>query len=116
MGEQKYIVSKTCSMINRSNVVLYSNNVEHSSVFCVVICCCVVTILYVQHNRSRRLSAQVQEQIIWCSFRKYTLELYDRPSAPLELKMRMLRAEVLEATLYGYVTWTPRACHYDTLR
>ena len=22
----------------------------------------------------------------WCSFRKYTLELYDRPSAPLELK------------------------------
>ena len=32
----------------------------------------------------------------WCSFRKYTLELYDRPSAPLELKIRMLRADVLE--------------------
>ena len=52
----------------------------------------------------------------WCSFRKYTLELYDRPSAPLELKIRMLRAEVLETMLYGCVTWSPRACHYDTLR
>ena len=51
----------------------------------------------------------------WCSFRKYTLELYDRPSAPLELKIRMLRAEVLE-TMHGCVTWSPRACHYDTLR
>ena len=45
-----------------------------------------------------------------------TLELYDRPSAPLELKIRMLTAEVLEALLYGCVTWSPRACHYDTLR
>ena len=32
----------------------------------------------------------------WCSFRKYTLELYDLPSAAFELKIRMLRAEVLE--------------------
>ena len=39
-----------------------------------------------------------------CSFRKYTLELYERPSAPLELKIRMLRAEVFETMLYGYVT------------
>ena len=51
-----------------------------------------------------------------CSFRKYTLELYDRPSAPLELKIRMLRVEVLETMLYGCVTCSPRACHYDTLR
>ena len=43
-------------------------------------------------------------------------ELYDRPSAPLELKIRMLKAEVLETMLYGCVTWSPRACHYDTLR
>ena len=41
---------------------------------------------------------------------------YDRSSAPLELKIRMLRAEVLETMLYGCVTWSPRACHYDTLR
>ena len=31
-------------------------------------------------------------------------------------KIRVLRAEVLEAMLYGCVTWSPRACHYDTLR
>ena len=28
----------------------------------------------------------------------------------------MLKAEVLETTLYGCATWSPRACHYDTLR
>ena len=51
-----------------------------------------------------------------CSFWKYTLELYDRPSAPFELKIRMLRAKVLDTMLYDCVTWSPRACHYDTLR
>ena len=35
---------------------------------------------------------------------RMVLEMYDRPSAPLELKIRMLRAEVLETMLYGYVT------------
>ena len=34
----------------------------------------------------------------------------------LELEPRMLRAEVLETMLYGCVTWSPRACHYDKLR
>ena len=52
----------------------------------------------------------------WCSFRKYTFKLHDRPSAPLELKIRMLRAEVLETMLYGCDSWSPRVCHYDTLR
>ena len=32
----------------------------------------------------------------WCSFRKYTLERYNRLSASFELKTRMLRAEELE--------------------
>ena len=32
------------------------------------------------------------------------------------LKIRMLRAGVLETMLYGSVTWSPRACPYDTLR
>ena len=64
------------------------------------------------------MSIEVDRRVrnAWCSFRKYTLELYDRPSAPLELKVRMLRAEVLETMLYGCVTWSPRACPYDTLR
>ena len=50
------------------------------------------------------------------SFRKDALELYDRPSAPFELKIRMPRADVLEIIiLYGCVTSGPRACHYDML-
>ena len=69
-------------------------------------------------NHNVDLSIEVDRRIrnAWCSFRKYTLELYDRPSAPLELKIRMLRAEVLKTILYGCVTWSPRVCHYDTLR
>ena len=69
-------------------------------------------------NHNADLSIEVDRRIrnAWCSFRKYTLELYGRPSAPLELKIRKLRAEVLETMLYGCVTWSPRACHYDTLR
>ena len=68
-------------------------------------------------NHNADLSIEVDRRIrsAWCSFREYTLELYDRPSAPLELKIRMLRVEVLETMLYGCVTWSPRACHYETL-
>ena len=69
-------------------------------------------------NQNTDLSIEFDRRVrnAWCSFQKYTLELYDRPSAPLELKLRILRAEVLETMLYGCVTWSPRACHYDTLR
>ena len=69
-------------------------------------------------NHNAVLSIEVDRRIrnAWCNILKYTLELYDRSSAPLELKTRMLRAEVLETTLYGCVTWSPRACHCDTLR
>ena len=45
-----------------------------------------------------------------------TLELHERPIAPLKLKIRMLRVEVLETVLYGCVTWSPRVRNYDTLR
>ena len=70
----------------------------------------------VTHNAD--LSIEVDRRIrnAWCSFRKYTLELYDRPSAPLELKIRMRRAEKLETMLCGCVTWSPRTCHYDKPR
>ena len=50
-------------------------------------------------NHNVDLSIEVDPRIrnAWCSFQKYTLELYDRPSAPLKLKIRemLLRAEVL---------------------
>ena len=69
-------------------------------------------------NHNVDLSSEVDRRIrnVWHSLRKCTLELYDRPNAPLELKIRTLRAEVLETKLYGCVTWSPRACHYGTLR
>ena len=64
------------------------------------------------------LSIEIDRRIrhALCSFREYTLELYGRPSAPLELNIRMLRAEVLGTMLYGCVTLSPRTCLYDTLR
>ena len=62
----------------------------------------------VNHNADLSIVVDRRIRNAWCSFRKYTFELYDRPSAPLELKIRMLRAEVLETMLYGCVTWSPR--------
>ena len=74
--------------------------------------------MHVDYGHYIHTSIEVDRRIrtAWCSVRKYTLELCDRPSAPLELKIRMLRAEVLETMLYGCVTWSPRACRYDSLR
>ena len=70
----------------------------------------------VNHNADRSIEVNRRIRHAWCSFQTYTLELYDRPSAPLELKIRMLRAKVHETMLYGCVTWSQRACHYDTRR
>ena len=70
----------------------------------------------VNHNANLSIEVKRRKRNAWCSFRKYTLELYDRPSAPLELKIGMLTAEVLETMLYGCATSSPRACHYDDLR
>ena len=70
----------------------------------------------VNHNADLSIEVCRRMRNVWCSFRKYTLGLYDRLSVPLELKISMLKAEVLETMLYGCVTWSPRACHYDTLR
>ena len=70
----------------------------------------------VNHNANLSIEVDRRTRNAWCSFRKYTLKLYDQTSAPLELKIRMLRAEVLETMLYDCVRWSPRACYYDTLR
>ena len=49
-------------------------------------------------NHNADLSIEVNRRIrkAWCSVRKYTLKLYNRPSAPLELQICMLEAKVLE--------------------
>ena len=70
----------------------------------------------VNHNADLSIGVDRRIRNTWCTFWKYTLELYDRPSAPLELKIRTLRAEVLETMLYGCVRWSPHASHYYTLR
>ena len=69
-------------------------------------------------NHNADLSIEVNRRIrnAWCSFWKYTLKLYDRTIAPLELKIWMLRAEVLGTMLCSCIVWSPRACHYYTLR
>ena len=69
----------------------------------------------VNHKIDLSIEVNRRKRNTRCSFRKYALEPYDRPSAPLELKIRMLRPEVLETVLYGCVTWSPHACQYDTL-
>ena len=43
---------------------------------------------------------------------KFSTELFDRPSASLRLKARLLKAEAMEALLYGCMTWAPRNAHY----
>ena len=75
-----------------------------------------VQIHIANHNADPSIEVDRRIRNAWCSFRKYALDLYDRPSAPLELKIRTLRAEVLKPMLYGCVTWSTCAYHYDTLR
>ena len=70
----------------------------------------------VNHNAALSIDVNRRTCNAWCSSQKNTLELYSRPSAPLKLKTRMLRAEGLETELKGCVTWSPRACHCDTPR
>ena len=52
----------------------------------------------------------------WMRIRWYLRELYDQPKVSLSLKTRMVKAEVIEALLYGRSTWTLRQEHYLKLR
>ena len=56
------------------------------------------------------LSIEINRRVLLANlrFRRYGLPLYDQPTAPLRLKVRMLKAEVMETMLYGCVTWSPR--------
>ena len=48
----------------------------------------------------------------WMRIRRYLRELYDQPKVALSLKIRMVKAEAIEALLYGCSTWTLRQEHY----
>ena len=44
------------------------------------------------------------------------MEIYDRPGVRLRLKVRLLKAEVIETLLYGSMTWSQNKPEYDRLR
>ena len=52
----------------------------------------------------------------WMRIRRYLRELYDQRKAALSLKTRMVKAEAIEALLYGCSTWTLRQEHCAKLR
>ena len=70
-------------------------------------------------NETPNLSDEIDRRIRagGMGFKRYKRELYDRTKASLlPLEARMVRAEVVEALLYGYATWTPLKGHYAKLR
>ena len=52
----------------------------------------------------------------WMRIRRYLQELCDWPNMPLDIKIRMIKAEAGDVLLYGCVTWTTRQEHYRKLR
>ena len=64
--------------------------------------------------RSVEVTRRIQRA--WACFGRYKMEIYDRPSVHLRLKVRMLKAEVLETLLYRCVTWSPSKADYGRLR
>ena len=64
------------------------------------------------------VSAEIRRRIraCWANIKKYSTQLYDRPTAAITLKTRMAKAEAIEALLYGSVTWTLRQDDYNQLR
>ena len=55
-------------------------------------------------------------QRAWAWFGRYKMEIYDLLNVRLRLKVRMLKAEVMETLLCGCVTWRPTKADYDRLR
>ena len=51
-------------------------------------------------------------QRAWACFQRY---VYDRLGVRLRLKVRLLKAEVIETLLYGCMTWSPNKPDYDRL-
>ena len=69
-------------------------------------------------SESADLDIEVKRRIgtAWASVRKYSSQLYDRRNARLSLKIRLFKAEVMEAMLYGCATWTMRSQDFSSLR
>ena len=69
-------------------------------------------------NEDGELTQEInhRSRAAWACIRKFSRELFDRPRAPWRLKVRLLRADAMEARLYGCMTWPPRRDHYRLLR
>ena len=53
---------------------------------------------------------------VWACFQRCKMEIYDRPGVLLRLKVRLLKAEVVETLVYGCMTWSPNKPEYDRLQ
>ena len=69
-------------------------------------------------SESADLDIEIKRRIgaAWASVRKYSSQLYDRRNARPSLKIRLFKAEVIEATRYEYATWTMRSQDFSSLR
>ena len=80
------------------------------------------TIEFVYLGRAISESADLDTEIkrcigaAWASVRRYSSQLYDRRNARLSLKIRLFKAEVMEAMLYGCATWIMRSQDFSSLR
>ena len=67
-------------------------------------------------NADLWLEIERRIRLMWACFKRFGPEWYDRKTAPISLKVRTLKAEVIETLLYGCVTWTLGAEHFAKLR
>ena len=55
-------------------------------------------------------------RLAWACYSRFKRELYDMDAASFALKLRKLKAEVMETLLYGCVTWTLGNEHFVELQ
>ena len=69
-------------------------------------------------NEDNELTQEInhRSRAAWAFTRRFSPEIFDRPRAPWRLKVRLLRAEAMEALLYGCISCPPRRDHYRLLR
>ena len=69
-------------------------------------------------NEDGELTQEInhRSRAAWACIRGFSRELFDRPRAPWRLKVRLLRAEAMEALLYGCMARAPSRDHYQILR
>ena len=63
--------------------------------------------------RERRPYVRERRRVLLANlrFRLNIVSLYDQPTAPVPLKVQMIKAEAMETELYGYATWCPTVAH-----